>query len=326
MPRMNLAEALIDGLYWSLATDPSMAVIGRGMAGHGPEHHAEDRLKADFGHRITDPPTSEGAVASLGTGAAMAGMRMFVHYGTAVFAYEAWNQFVNEAANVHYMSGGQLKAPVTFHLFHGIRGGGAPQHSGSPHAMYANNPGLEIVLPASPKDAKGLIRSAIASNNPTIVIQHQSLLGMVEEVPAEDYRIPLGHADVKRAGKDVTVVAASRTVVEALAAAEMLAKEGIDVEVVDIRTLVPLDIDTILASVRKTGRLVAADEGYIMCGTASEIIATVAEREHRSLKAPPLRVARPMVPVPFSPPLEAALLPDAAKIAFACRQAVSSGT
>lgn len=325
MPRMNLAEALIDGLYWSMATDPKMAVIGRGMAGHGPEHHAEDRLKAAFADRITDPPTSEGAVAMLGIGAAMAGVRTFVHYGTAVFAYEAWNQFVNEAANVHYMSGGKLTAPVTFNLFHGIRGGGAPQHSGSPHAMYANNPGLEIVLPASPRDAKGLIRSAIASNNPTIVIQHQSLLGMVEEVPAEDFRIPLGVADVKRVGRDVTVVAASRTVVEALAAAEMLATEGIDVEVVDIRTLVPLDIETILASVRKTGRLVAADEGYIMCGTASEIVAMVAEREHRALKAPPLRVARPMVPVPFSPPLEALVMPDAAKIAFGCRQVIGSG-
>lgn len=325
MPRMNLAEALIDGLYWSMATDPKMAIIGRGMAGHGPEHHAEDRLKAAFADRITDPPTSEGVTAMAGLGAAIAGMRTFVHFGTAVFAYEAWNQFVNEAANVHYMSGGKLKAPVTFHVFHGIRGGGAPQHSGSPHAMYANNPGLEVVLPASPRDAKGLIRSAIASDNPTIVLQHPALLGMVEEVPAEDYRIPLGQAEVKRQGRDVTVVAASRAVVEALAAAEMLAKEGIDVEVVDIRSLVPLDIDTILASVRKTGRLVAADEACLTCGVASEIVATVAERDHGALRAAPVRIARPNVPVPFSPVLEAEVTPDAKKIAFGCRQAIGSG-
>jgi pyruvate dehydrogenase E1 component beta subunit len=322
---MTLAEALIDGLYWSLDTDPKLAVIGRGMAGHGPEQHVEDRLKTKFAGRITDPPTSEGAIASMGTGAAMAGMRMFVHFGTAVFAYEAWNQIVNEAANVHYMSGGKLKVPITFHMFHGIRGGGAPQHSGSPQAMYANNPGLEVVLPASPRDAKGLIRSAIASNNPTVVIQHPALLGLAEEVPSEDFRIPLGEAAVKRQGTDITVVAASRSVVEALGAAEQLEKEGISVEVVDIRTLVPLDISTILASVHKTGRLVAADEGGLLCGVASEIVATVAERAHQSLKAAPLRVARPMVPVPFSPPLEAEVLVDASKIAFACRQVIASG-
>ena len=151
MPQMNLAEALIDGLIWSLRKDPKATIIGRGMAGHGPEHHAEDRLKAEFAARIVDPPTSEAAVAQLGVGAAMTGMRPFVHYGTAVFAYEAWNQFVNEAANVHYMSNGQMKAPVTFHLFHGIRGGGGPQHSGSPYAMYANNPGLEACVVARVK-------------------------------------------------------------------------------------------------------------------------------------------------------------------------------
>jgi pyruvate dehydrogenase E1 component beta subunit len=319
---MSLAEATIDAIYWSLKSDPHFTVIGRGMAGHGPEHHSEDRIKSEFASRIFDPPTSEGAVASLGIGAAMAGERMFVHFGTAVFAFEAWNQFVNEAANVHYMSGGQVRAPVTFFLFHGIRGGGAPQHSASPQAMYANNPGLEIVLPASPRDAKGLLRTAIKSNNPTIVIQHQSLLGLKEEVAAEDFEIPLGKADVKRLGKDVSVVACSRSVVEALKAADELAKEGIDAEVLDLRTLCPLDADAIVASVRKTGRLVAADEGYTVCGVAAEILAIAAERAHGQLKAPPLRVARHMVPVPFSPPLEAAAMPGAARIADACRRVV----
>lgn len=322
MPMMSLAEAMIDAIWWSLKTDPHFSVIGRGMAGHGSEHHAEDKIKTEFGHRIFDPPTSEGAVASLGIGAAMAGERMFVAFGTAVFAFEAWNQFINEAANVTYMSGGQVKAPVTFFMFHGIRGGGAPQHSASPHGMYANNPGLEIVLPASPRDAKGLVRSAILSNNPTLILQHQSLLSLREEVPAEDFTIPFGKADIKRAGRDVSIVACSRSVSEALKAADTLSKEGIEAEVVDLRTIAPLDAETVAASVRKTGRLVAADEGYESCGVASEILAVVAERAHGALKAAPRRVARPMVPVPFSPPLEAAVMPGAEKIAEACRRVV----
>lgn len=322
MPMMSLAEAMIDAIWWSLKTDPHFSVIGRGMAGHGSEHHAEDKIKTEFGHRIFDPPTSEGAVASLGIGAAMAGERMFVAFGTAVFAFEAWNQFINEAANVTYMSGGQVKAPVTFFMFHGIRGGGAPQHSASPHGMYANNPGLEIVLPASPRDAKGLVRSAILSNNPTIILQHQTLLSLREEVPAEDFTIPFGKADIKRAGRDVSIVACSRSVSEALKAADMLSKEGIDAEVVDLRTIAPLDAETVAASVRKTGRLVAADEGYESCGVASEVLAVAAERAHGALKAAPRRVARPMVPVPFSPPLEAAVMPGAEKIVEACRRVV----
>lgn len=321
MPTMNLAEALIDGLLWSLRGDPRATIIGRGIAGHGPEHVAEDRLKMEFSNRIVDPPTSEAAVAQLGTGAAMAGARPFVHYGTAVFAYEAWNQFINEAANVHYMSNGQLKAPVTFHLFHGIRGGGGPQHSGSPQAMYANNPGLEIVMPASPRDAKGLIRSAMASDNPTIVIQHALLLSLTEDVPAEDYAIPLGQAAVKRSGRDVSIVACSRSVVDALEAAAILEPEGISVEVVDIRTIAPLDVKTIVSSVEKTGRLVAVDESYEICGVASELIATVTTRAFASLKSQPVRVARPMVPVPFSPPLEAAVTPGVDRIVEACRLA-----
>ncbi len=326
MPIMSVAEATIDALYKSLECDPSLSIIGRGIAGHGPDHVAEDRIKTAFAERIYDPPTSEGAVAGLGIGAAMAGERMFVHFGTATFAFEAWNQFVNEAANIHYMSGGQIKTPLTFYLFHGIRGGGAPQHSASPQAMYANNPGLEIVLPASPADAKGLLRSAILSDNPTIILQHQSLMGLKGEVPSEDYSIPLGQADIKRVGRDLTVVACSSAVQEALHAAKLLAGEGIEIEVVDLRSICPLDRETIVNSVRKTGRLVAADEGYRVCGVSAEVIAVVAEQACNALKAPPVRVARDMVPVPFSPPLEAALMPDAEKISNACRNVLRGGS
>jgi pyruvate dehydrogenase E1 component beta subunit len=322
MPRMTFAEALIDGLVWSLRSLPNAVILGRGMTGHGAEADAQKPLMDEFGDRITDPPTSEQAMTSLGIGTAIAGVPILVHYGTSSFSLEAWNQIVNEAGNAHYMSGGQLKLPVVFHVFHGVRGGGGPQHSLSPHAMLANAPGIEIVMPASPADAKGLMRSAMKSPNPTFFFNHTMLLGLSEEVPAGDYEVPLGKAAVKRKGRDVTVVALSKMVPEALNAAETLAKEGIEVEVVDLRTLCPLDEATVLESVGRTGRLVAADEGSVICGAASEIAAFVAEKAFKSLKAPIARVARPMVPVPFSPPLEEYVTPGACHIVDACRKVV----
>ncbi|MGE5538649.1 MAG: alpha-ketoacid dehydrogenase subunit beta [Gemmatimonas sp.] len=324
MPRMTFAEALIDGLVWALRSDPNAVILGRGLTGHGAEADAQKPLMDEFGDRITDPPTSEQAMTSLGIGAAIAGTPMLVHYGTASFALEAWNQFVNEAGNAHYMSGGQLEVPVVFHVFHGIRGGGGPQHSVSPHAMMANAPGIEIVMPASPMDAKGLMRAAMKSRNPTFFFNHTMLLGLEEDVPEGDFEIPLGKAAVKRRGRDVTVVALSKMVPEALSAAETLAKDGIDVEVVDLRTLCPLDENTVLDSVKKTGRLVVADEGSIVCGAASEVAAFVAEKAFASLKAPVARVARAMVPVPFSPPLEAAVMPGAQQIVDACLKCVKT--
>lgn len=320
MTRKTFAAALIDGLYGSLAADPNITIIGRGMLGHGAHDNEADRLQADFADRIIDPPTSEGAVTSMAIGAAMAGLRTFFHFGTASFAYEAWNQIVNEAANVHYMSGGQLTAPVTFHMFHGVRGGGAPQHSHSPQAMYANCPGLEVVLPSSPRDVKGLIRTALKSDNPTLVINHTKLLGLEGEVPDGDFDIPFGEAEVKRPGGDVTIVATSRMVQVALEAAEILAKDDkIEAEVVDPRCAVPLDKAAICASVAKTGRLVVADEGTLMCSIASEIAAVVAEEAFSDLKAPIKRVGRTASPVPFSPPLEDAVTPSAADIMDAVR-------
>lgn len=320
MTRKTFAAALIDGLYGSLAADPNITIIGRGMLGHGAHNSEGDRLQADFADRIIDPPTSEGAVTSMATGAAMAGLRIFYHFGTASFAYEAWNQIVNEAANIHYMSGGQFTAPVTFHMFHGVRGGGAPQHSHSPQAMYANCPGLEVVLPSSPRDVKGLIRTALKSDNPTLVINHTKLLGLEGEVPDGDFDIPFGVAEVKRPGGDITIVATSRMVQVALEAADALAKDDkIEAEVVDPRCAVPLDKATICASVAKTGRLVVVDEGTLMCSIASEIAAMVAEEAFSDLKAPIKRIGRAPSPVPFSPPLEEAVTPAAANIIDAVR-------
>jgi pyruvate dehydrogenase E1 component beta subunit len=318
----SFAQAMIDGLSFSMENDPTILVIGRGLTGHGPEADAEKALYERHADRISDPPTSEGVVASLGVGAAMAGARPFVHFGTAVFAYEAWNQIVNEAGNIHFMSNGQLKVPVVFHMFHGIRGGGGAQHSQSPYSMYANCPGLQVVLPSSPADVQGLLRTAFKSDNPTIVMNHTKLLGLKGEVPDGDFAIPFGKADVKRKGKDVTIVATSLTVSYALKAAEQLAKDGIDAEVIDPRTVVPLDIDAICSSVKKTGRLVVVDEATRMCSVASEIAASVAEQAFDALKAPILRVTRPDAPVAYAPPLEEYVTPTAEKIAAAVKKVI----
>jgi acetoin:2,6-dichlorophenolindophenol oxidoreductase subunit beta len=319
MIEKSYAQAMVDALAFTLRGDPSSIVIGRGLTGHGSEADAERPLHEEFGDRIIDPPTSESLVVAVGTGAAAAGLKAFVHLGTASFAFEAVNQIVNEAANVHYMSGGQLTAPVVFQMYHGIRGGGGPQHSHSPQAMYANCAGLHVLLPSSPADVQGLLRTAMKGNNPAILMNHNRMLGLRGPVPEGDFEIPFGTADIKRAGRDVTVVATSHMVNEALKAAEAVAADGIDVEVVDPRTAVPLDIEGICASVRKTGRLVVVDEANITCSIASEIAASVAERAFDALKAPIMRVARPDVPMPYSPPLEKYLTPDAEKIARAVR-------
>ena len=208
--------------------------------------------------------------------------------------------------------------PVTFHLLHGVRGGGAAQHSHSPQSMMCNAPGLEIVAPSNAADAYGLTRAAFQSNNPTVIVSHAKLLGL--ESDAAKAPVPIGRADVKRRGRDVTVVANSLMTHYALQAAERLAAEGIEAEVVDLRSLAPLDEETILSSVGRTGRLVVVDECPLRCSIASEIAATVAEHGFGLLRAPIARVTRAQVPVPYSPPLEAAITPDPDKIIAAVRK------
>jgi pyruvate dehydrogenase E1 component beta subunit len=320
MPIKSFAQAMVDGLSYSLASDPCILVIGRGMTGHGPEMDAEKALFEKYADRIDDPPTSEGVTASVAIGAAMAGHPTFVHFGTAVFAFEACNQILNEAGNARFMSNGQLKVPAVFHMYHGIRGGGGAQHSQTPISMYANVPGLQVVLPSSPADVQGLLRTALQSNHPTVMLNHTKLLGVKGEVPDGDFTIPFGTADVKRQGKDATVVATSLTVQAALKAADLLSQEGIEVEVVDPRTVVPLDAETICNSVRKTGRLVVVDEGVQTCSVGSEVAACVAEQAFAALKAPIGRVARPHVPVSYAPPLEDYVTPTPEKIAAAVKK------
>jgi acetoin:2,6-dichlorophenolindophenol oxidoreductase subunit beta len=322
MATQSYAAALVEALYDSLIADDRVSLIGSYVLGLGPQRHLMDRLRTDFPDRIDDPPTSEAGAAAVGIGAAMAGMRPFVDLGTASFSFLAWSQVINEGPISYYMSGGRTSVPVTFHLLHGVRGGGAAQHSQSPQSMMANAPGLEIVAPSTAADVYGLVRSAFMSNNPTVIASHAKLLGIETEVPTDKEPIPLGRADIKRRGRDATLVATSLMVHYSLAAAENLAREGIDVEVVDLRTLAPFDEETVLESVGRTGRLVVVDECPLRCSFASEVSATVVERGFDLLKAPIRRVTRAHVPVPYSATLEAEVTPDPAKIATAVRQAV----
>lgn len=319
MRQLTYAEALVEGLFQAMKADGRIHLIGSYFLGLSPSRVLLDKLREEFGSRVVDPPIAEMGYCGLGVGAAMAGLRPIVDLATASFLFHAWPQVVNEAANAHYMTGGRTRVPVVFHVLHGLRGGGAAQHSHSPQAMLWNTPGLEIVLPSSPRDVKGLLRSAVRSDNPTVFIDHVRLFEVKGPVPEEEYEIPFGQAEVKRAGRDVTVIATSFMVQRALAVAEELSREGIDVEVVDPRTLVPLDEATILASVEKTGRLVVADECHRRCGVAAELTALVAEERHAWLRAPIKRVATADVPVPFSRTLETAIDPTPEKIAQAVR-------
>lgn len=324
MRELAYYEAKLEGLREILAADERVHLIteiATGFLGLSARRFQFNDIAKSFPDRVISPPISELAVCGLATGAAMAGLRPIVDLITASFAFEAWPQIVNEAANAFYMSGGQTRAPVVFHLLHGLRGAGAAQHSHSPQAMLWNCPGLKIVLPSSPRDVKGLLKSAAASDSPTVFIDHVLLFEYKGPVPDASEVIPFGRAEIKRPGADVTVVATSLMVQRSLSVAEHLAGDGIEVEVVDPRTIVPLDFETIMASVEKTGRVVLVDECHQSCGVAAELAARIAEAGFDKLKAPIRRVATLDVPVPFSPPLEEFVSPSETRIAEAIRAA-----
>jgi 2-oxoisovalerate dehydrogenase E1 component len=316
---LTYAEALVEALEELMAEDEELLVIGSYVLGIGPWRRHFDRIRAVYPDRVLDPPTAELAFCGVGIGAAMTHLPTMVDIGTASFVFQALPQVANEAANAISMSGGRLRLPLVFHFMHGLRGGGGAQHSHSPQAMLWNTPGLQIMLPSSPRDVKGLLRTAFAVDSPTVFADHSKLMSLSGPVPDHAYAIPFGLADVKRAGSDVTIVATSYAVHHALAAAEQLSGEGVDAEVIDPRTIVPLDRATILDSVARTGRLVVVDEGHLSCGVASEIAAIVAEHAFDALRAPIRRVAVPDVPIPFSPVLERELEPSPERIAEAVR-------
>lgn len=326
MKEMTYAEALALGICEALEKDPRVVLFNGGFGGLTPHRASYNVIRERFGDRITDTPIAELGYCGVAVGAAMTGLRPIVALSTGAFAFEAWPQIVNEAAVASYGSAGKVTAPVVFHMLTAIRGAGAVQHSHATQAMLCQAPGLQVVSPGSPADARGLMLTcALESRNPTVFIDHQRLQGvkgMVEERPTP---IPLGVADVKREGKDVTIVAVGVMVPRALEAAATLAKEGISAEVVDPRTLVPLDKATILRSVAKTGRAVVADESQLTCGVASELAAIIAEEGFKSLKAAVRRVAIPNVPVPYHQDEEDFITPTADKIVAAARAVCGKG-
>lgn len=285
-------------------------------------------LMEEFGtQRVRQTPITESALTGMAIGAAGSGYRPIVDWRLVTFSFVAMDQIVNQAAKIHYMFGGQAKFPI---LFRTTVGGGtrrAAQHSQSPYSMFMNLAGLKQVLPSTPYDVKGLLKTAIRDNNPVVAFESGRLGGLEGEVPEGDYTIPFGEADIKREGSDVTVVALAWLVHEALAAAEVLAGEGISVEVVDPRSLVPMDEATIRASVRKTGRLVVADEAGPTAGASAEIIAIVTEdaETFAALKSAVQRVCALQVPIPYAPGLEDHVFPDRNRIIDAVRRTVAGG-
>ncbi len=319
MTKISYAQALVDGMLACMKEDSSVSLVGTNVLGLGPQRPLIEKVRSEFPGRVFDPPCSEAGLASLGIGAAMAGARPIIDFGVGSFSLLAWCQLVAEAGVAHHMSGGQIKVPMVFTMLHGLRGGGGGQHSHSPQAMLWNNPGIEIVVPSTPKDIKGLFKSAVASNNPTAIISHAKLLGIEGEVPDEDYVIELGQGEIKRSGGDVSLIASSLSVHAAIEAAQILSQDGIDAEIVDLRTLNPLDKNIIIESVQKTGRAVVIDETNESCGVAAEISAVISESVFDSLKSPITRVTRPNVPVPASPLLEKYLEITPERIAAAVR-------
>jgi len=286
----------------------------------------QPELRREFGEeRVRITPISESVMVGTAIGLAGSGYPAIADLRMATFGFVAMDQMVNQAAKITYMFGGQTRFPMLIRMAFGAGMHWAAQHSITPYSMYMNVPGLKIILPTTAYDMKGLLKAAIRDDNPVISFVHSLLGQMIGEVPEEDYTIPFGRADVKRKGSDVTVVGLSRMVHEALAAAEELEGQGISVEVVDPRTLVPLDVETIRRSVAKTGRLVVVDEACRTCSAAAEIVSLVCEDggTFARLKSAPRRVCGLDIPIPYSPPMEQFALPDREKIAAAVRETLN---
>lgn len=337
MPVNTIVEALRNALIEEMDRDPNVVVFGEDVAVFGGAYRVTENLMEKYGEdRIIDTPISEIAIAGAAIGAAMTGLRPIAEFQFNDFMACAMDQICNQAAKIRFMMGGQVKVPLVFRAPMGATGRAA-QHSQCLEAWFMHCPGLKVVLPSTPYDAKGLFKAAIRDDNPVVILEHKLLYGAkspggkaqtavdklgdsFKPAPDEEYTIPLGVADVKREGTDVTVVATSMVLHKVIAVANELEKEGISVEVIDPRTLVPLDKQTILDSIKKTSRLVVASEDVLCCGVTSEISAIVAEEGMYYLDAPIKRVAVPNTPIPFAPACEKLVIPDEDNI----KQAIKS--
>lgn len=318
--QLTYAEAIRDGMRVELKRDPKVYLAGEDVGIFGGCFGVTAGLLSEFGpKRIVDTPISENFIVGHAVGAASCGLRPIVEVMFDDFLTVCFDEMANQAAKARYMFGGKAKVPMVCVTINGAGVGAAAQHSQSLEALLCHIPGLITVIPSTPYDAKGLMISAIRDDNPVMYYEHKQLLGLAGDVPEGDYTIPIGKADIKREGSDVTIVAWSWMVQKALAAAEELAKDGINAEVLDPRTLVPLDKEALLKSVAKTGRLVIAQEACKTLGFGSEIAAIVAEEGLDYLNAPIARVTAPDTPIPFSPVLEQAYIPSVEKIVAAVK-------
>lgn len=311
MRELTYTQAINEALMQNLEKDERVFLMGEDIGRYGGIYQVTAGLLDKFGPaRVIDTPISESGFVGAAVGAALTGMRPVVEVMFIDFTTCAMDMIVNQMAKIHYMFGGKGKVPLVLRTNVGAGRGTGAQHSQSFHAFFLHIPGLIVVTPSTPYDAKGLLNTAILDENPVLFFEHKKLLATTGNVPEAYYTIPFGKANVTRMGRDITIVATQAMVHRSLNVAEMFAKEGIEIEILDPRTLKPLDKESILKSVRKTGRLVVADEGPIICGVASEISAMIAEEAIEYLQAPILRVGSPDAPVPTSPPLEKAYIPD----------------
>jgi acetoin:2,6-dichlorophenolindophenol oxidoreductase subunit beta len=323
---LTYVKAYNEALHQVMREDEDVFVIGEDVAGYGGVFHMYDGLLAEFGdRRMIDTPISEMAIVGLGVGAASRGLRPVVDIMFMDFLAVCLDQVVNQAAKMKFMFGGEVRVPMVLTVAAGAGLSAGAQHSQSLETWLAHTPGLKVAMPSSAHDAKGLMVTAVRDDNPVIMMLNKKLLGAKGDVPEEAYAVPFGQAATLREGTDVTVVALGRMAVEAAAAAEQLAADGISAEVIDPRTVQPLDTDTIVESVRRTNRVVVVHEAVTFGGLGAEIAAQIQDVAFDHLDAPVMRVGAPFSPVPFSPVLENAYVPNRGSIADACRRILKRG-
>jgi acetoin:2,6-dichlorophenolindophenol oxidoreductase subunit beta len=317
---LTMAEAVREALSEEMRRDPSVFIMGEDVAEAGTPFKVLSGMVEEFGKsRVIDTPISEPGFTGIGVGAAMTGLRPVVDIMFGDFLTLVMDQLVNQAAKVHYMSGGAWKVPMVLRTTLGASRRSAAQHSQSLQAWLSHVPGLKVVLPSTPYDAKGLLKTAIRDDNPVIFFEDKMMFRLKGPVPVEDYTIPFGVADIKREGEDITIVATSSMVQVALGAATLLAEIGISAEVVDPRTTWPLDEKTLIESAKKTSRAIVVDEGYERYGVTAEIASVIATGAFYDLDAPVKRIGAMHVPIPFSPPLEDATIPTEKSVFEAAR-------
>jgi pyruvate dehydrogenase E1 component beta subunit len=313
--KITYAQAICEAIDEEMARDKNVLILGEDVGVLGGNFKTAMGLQEKYGDlRVKDTPISENSFLGMSLGMALTGLRPIVEIMFSDFLLLAADQLLNQIAKIRYMSGGQVKVPLTVRTTIGAGRSSAAQHSQSLHAIMCHIPGLKVVIPSSAAEAKGLLKTAIREDNPVVFIEHKMEYNQLYEIPEGEYTIPLGKANVLREGSDITVIATSNLALKAVKAADELAKEGIEIEVIDPRTLIPLDRDTLIASVKKTGKVLIADEGYERCNIAAEIVMDLMPDIFYDLDNPPERLCLPNFPLPFSPALEFPLIPDQQKL------------